>query len=495
MPTIPQTPKAKLAIAKQILIDAPNLLKGTTDAERALVIQRIKDAKNLVDSNKNAQAATDKENSLKKSTAELNALYDKRDAAFATGATGDVAQIDANIKKKSDEVALYGGKPRAFPSDFSKSATPELRYGKHKESLVPGTAAYEAATAPTPKSKLPTSKAPTVPPKTNQANIDAATVPPKTNQTKIDAAHTAAEQALVNLNQGGQYAIQMGLINSDPSLKELFYKDVYLPILNKEKPVEPGKFQADLLNTTWYKTYDSGTRAAQAARTGDPATWSKTEASATQIIKDEALAMGYNITSDQLTTLTDYALNNAGGQAENINGLVLTQLRKQIANTGKFNPTGGAATTGMGNIKSTLGDYGIAHLYSDQQIQSFQDRIEKGTLTQDSLNNMIKEQAKSAYQPFANQIDSGFTIKDIVSPYLSLYGKTLELNPNATDISDPNFANSIFSSDVNGNQIAKPLWQYQVDLKKDPRWAYTDNARNDLSSVGKSVLQDLGLVY
>jgi hypothetical protein len=457
-------------------LDAYNSVKAQLDAQVKTTAQAS-----------TAEAATTKAKSQAKSdkqdTALLTQLQSTLNEKYQTSV--NLGQPDTTIKEQLDKVN----------TELQKKTTPPP--AQQGATVAPGITVTPTTTKPSVANisaadlyKTSTPKKKTVV-KSNNGTVTTA------SQAKVDAAHAQAEAALVAMNAGGQYAIQMGLINSDASLKALFYKDVYLPILNGKQPVTTGQFQADLINSTWYKTYDANTRQAQVAQYGDAATWTnKTVPSAQQIVKDQALAAGYNLTSDQLDTLTTYALNTAGGKAENITGLALTQLKRQIANTGKFNPTGGAAATGIANIKSTLADYGVAHLYSDEQIQGFQNKIEQGTLTLDSVTQMAKNNAKSAYGAFADQIDNGFSVKDIVSPYLNLYGKTLELDPNAQDISDPNFAKNLFSIDPKtGQQTAKPLWQYQVDLKKDPRWAYTDNARADLDSTGREVLKNLGLAY
>ena len=463
-------------------LDAYNLVKAQLDAQVSTASQT-----SATESKAAKERATAKSN--KENVALLTQLQSTLNERYQ--ASVNLGQPDATIKEQLDKVstqlsnATPAAKPATTPATTNVAPGITVTPTTTTTSNINLSAAdlYGTSTKPTPKKKVVV--------KGNDGTVTTA------SQAKVDAAHAQAEAALVAMNAGGLYAVQMGLINSDASLKDLFYKDVYLPILNGKQPVLPGQFQADLLNTTWYKTYDANTRQAQVAQYGDTATWTnKTVPSAQQIVKDQALAAGYNLTSDQLDTLTTYALNTAGGQADKITGLALTQLQRQIANTGKFNPTGGAAATGIANIKSTLADYGVAHLYSDAQIQDFQNKIEQGTLTLDSVTQMAKNNAKSAYGAFANQIDNGFSVKDIVSPYLNLYGKTLEVDPNATDISDPQFAQSLFTIDPKtGQQVAKPLWQYQVDLKKDPRWAYTDNARADLDSTGHQVLQNLGLAY
>ena len=63
---------------------------------------------------------------------------------------------------------------------------------------------------------------------------------------------------------------------------------------------------------------------------------------------------------------------------------------------------------------------------------------------------------------------------------------TLEVNPETIKLNDPTLRMAI------GPDKEMSLYDYQRSLRKDARWQYTDNARQDVSSIAKSVLQDFG---
>jgi hypothetical protein len=506
---------AELKRTRQSLVDANKQNQGIiastdpTDPQHIAAVKSVADVQGRLDAidaaiSKKVPIETAKAK-VEKAKADQGAALDNVKSLQAKKATVLQQDPNADTSKIDQDIANQQAvATKTIPTTSEAGKPQELRYGPNGESLAPGTPEYLTGSTAKPVIKPVTTPA--------GAGAGAAGKSGKggagktagggaagSGTTKLtpDEAHAKAEAALVALNQGGQYAVQMGLVNSDESLKAIFYKDVYLPILSGKKPVDPSLFQSDILNSKWYATYDDNSRTAQAIKYGDSKTWDKSVESAKQIIVDEARTAGYDLTTDQVSTLANYALNNSGGKAERITGLVLTQLQKQIANTGKFNPTGGNAAVGVSNLKSTASDFGVAHLYTDAQLQGFQDQIEKGTTTQAAVEAQFKSAASSAYSALAPQIGAGLNVKSILAPYTSLYGSTLEVDPNAADISDPKFANQVFMQDPTdpSKQILKPLWQYQADLKKDPRWAYTDNARADLSSTGLKVLQNLGLAY
>jgi hypothetical protein len=62
----------------------------------------------------------------------------------------------------------------------------------------------------------------------------------------------------------------------------------------------------------------------------------------------------------------------------------------------------------------------------------------------------------------------------------------LELNPESIDLKDPTLRSAI------GPDKEMPIYDFEKNLRKDFRWQYTDNARQDVSSIAKSVLKDFG---
>jgi hypothetical protein len=332
---------------------------------------------------------------------------------------------------------------------------------------------------------------PSGPPKVN--------TPPPAAGVKLtpEQAHDRAIAALQASGNMGEFAVQMGLINSDDSLKALFYKDIYDPIMAGKDPVSVDLFKAHLINTEWYKSITPNARTAEAIRLGDAPAWKESMAAASGLIKDNALALGYDISDDQITKLADLVLHKSGGKAENVSGLTLDFLKKQVTSIGKINFAGGTAATGLSSLKTFAADYGVSQLYSEATLKDMQDRIEKGTLTQAAAELAIKNSAKSIYNALAPQIDAGFTTSSILSPYKQLYGQILEKDPNAIALSDTQFMSNIFAKDTKDPNIQtlKPLWQYQQDLKNDPSWAYTKNAKDSIDSTAHSILTSLGLTW
>jgi hypothetical protein len=42
--------------------------------------------------------------------------------------------------------------------------------------------------------------------------------------------------------------------------------------------------------------------------------------------------------------------------------------------------------------------------------------------------------------------------------------------------------------------MTTPLWQFEQELRQDPRWTYTNNAQEDLMGTARQILKNFGLV-
>jgi hypothetical protein len=62
----------------------------------------------------------------------------------------------------------------------------------------------------------------------------------------------------------------------------------------------------------------------------------------------------------------------------------------------------------------------------------------------------------------------------------------LEVNPETINLNDKTLRSAI------GPEKEMTLYDWERSLRKDPRWQYTNNARQEVSGIGLNVLQQLG---
>lgn len=120
------------------------------------------------------------------------------------------------------------------------------------------------------------------------------------------------------------------------------------------------------------------------------------------------------------------------------------------------------------------------------QIDSWLQRIAKGESIED-FARLIRAQAKLGLpEKVGVLLDEGLDLANIYSPYRNRMAALLELTPDSISLDDPLLRSAY------GQDKEMSLYDFQRAVRKDPRWQYTDNARQEVSSVALQVLRDFG---
>ena len=146
------------------------------------------------------------------------------------------------------------------------------------------------------------------------------------------------------------------------------------------------------------------------------------------------------------------------------------------------------------------GTFGIAltnlrGAYSDNGLKITPDSLYKTALDSALDPNKLKSnleliriQAKTIFPALSDKIDAGYTVKQLLSPYLQARATILEEDPDLVDIST---LSDVASDATKG---LKSLYDYQISLRNDPKWRYTKNAQDSLSTAALSLAETFGKV-
>ena len=87
-----------------------------------------------------------------------------------------------------------------------------------------------------------------------------------------------------------------------------------------------------------------------------------------------------------------------------------------------------------------------------------------------------------------NLLGQGYDLEQVYQPYKSRMAAVLEVDPNTINLNDPALRGAITDKgDIN-------LYDYDRMLRKDSRWQYTGQAREEVSSSVLQVLRDFGFM-
>lgn len=189
------------------------------------------------------------------------------------------------------------------------------------------------------------------------------------------------------------------------------------------------------------------------------------------------------LTPDQLDSFVKRMYDSANDKDANI-------IKKELSYLINYTPgstLGGSTGEELTDLRKTAAANGF-DLDKDfgASINTWLQRLATGESVE-TFKNVIRSQAKLGLpDKVANLLDQGLDLDAIYSPYKKLMAATLEVTPDSIQLNDPTLRSAI------GPDKEMSLYDFQRALRKDSRWQYTDNAREDVSNSALRVLQDFG---
>ena len=142
--------------------------------------------------------------------------------------------------------------------------------------------------------------------------------------------------------------------------------------------------------------------------------------------------------------------------------------------------------TGIQQLQETARNNGLTLLPS--QIETYKTRLKNGEQVQTLQSNIRAMVANTMPDNVKKLIDSGVDLTEIYQPYRQSMATILEIPFDKIDLNDPTLTSAITDK---GNMT---IFDFKKSLRKDPRWQYTDNAREVVSSGLTQVLKDFGFM-
>lgn len=446
-------------------------LVGATGTARETILARIAKNQEIIDNarkKKRSKSTAESDAKISKQIQEEQALLDSaiaRNKVISDPADKvDTSAMEQRIKDLNSQLS----KPDVT---LLTDQTTELRYGPGGESLVPGTPGYEKGT--TKPVVTPASTGTPKPTKGGKGTTPTPTVDPKT--------------------------AWIGYLQATFKTLPLEYKNEIDKIFEQALVPNSGWTQATfneaIKQTKWYQqTYPSVRNFF--IETNDPRN-AANFAEKLQIQTDNVAAKleQLGIRAQQLDPITGKYYNNAQtiqgvAMASIQNGWTDTQLLQHLGDNAQLLFTGGGTIgSSVEKIKNAALLYGINidNRYLNKIQTSLLDPSD-GRDTQWYLNEM-QNQAVDLYKPFAESIKSGRTLYEITNNYRTKMSNLLEVDPENISwqdlmgkVIDPTTGNARMESD------------FTKQLKQDPLWQYTKNAKETYSNMALDLMKQFGFM-
>lgn len=143
-------------------------------------------------------------------------------------------------------------------------------------------------------------------------------------------------------------------------------------------------------------------------------------------------------------------------------------------------------------LKNFAADNGVR--LSDSAASSYAKSIVTGTIDENTAFNALRESAAEAFPALADKIKAGINLKTLADPYIQSMSSILEIPDSGIDLFDPKVRGALAYTLPDGKVGTRSIYDFEKELRKDPRWQYTNNARNEAASVATTVLKDFGFM-
>lgn len=280
----------------------------------------------------------------------------------------------------------------------------------------------------------------------------------------------------VNLDQATTaYGVTADLINAIPALQGKLQEAI-------KGGWSQDKLNAEIAQTDWYRQHGQDVRNLLMQHATDPATYNENIANAQKLVQQ--VAGQYGRTVDAKSLAYQYLAN---GWTQ--------QTLQDVVGHGALETNQGAlvgdAAQLQSHLEQTAQAYGVA--YTDSYLKGFINRIQQGHDTVDGFDAVMKARAKAAYPQFADQLDGGQTLAQIADPYMATMAKTLEIPQTEVKLTDPMIRKALSVKDPKtGAMTSQPLYDFEHQLKDDPRYDKTDQAKTDAYSLLAQIGKDWG---
>lgn len=298
---------------------------------------------------------------------------------------------------------------------------------------------------------------------------------------------TKAHPKLSMADMAARYGLAADVLRHNKDIRDLVKEAV-------ANDYDGTMFKAKLKNTHWWRTTSDAQRKYFLLRYEDPATF-------------RAKSQANQFALNQLAVQVGLGSQIKGGKSSRLLQAAIDHKMRDGWSDARIKAYFGQAV-GMhgGEMYGEAGEaydqifklaYDNGQSYSKGWYTSNIRNVVSGRTTLEALQADIRNKAAAKYYAFANQIRAGQDVIDLAQPYISAVAQILELPESDVDLNNK-YVNKAMTSKVAAGQqpgTQYPIWQFENDLRSDPLWKKTNNARETMFGIAHQVAKDFGMAY
>lgn len=246
----------------------------------------------------------------------------------------------------------------------------------------------------------------------------------------------------------------------------------------------PGKLQAEVQATTWYRSTSAAARDFSIMEQQDPAEARARVNAVAANIQNSARTMGIGLSGSAIAGMAWTATRNGWTDAQTIDAL-LRNLDWNVVQ-------GGELTATVDDVKAIAGDYLVT--VGDDTARNYAARIASGELTLEGVRSIMQRQAKGRFSWMADTIDQGVTPSDYFAPVQDVIARTLEVGTDSINLMDPKWLGLIEVRDrETGKMRAATLNEAMLSARNQSAFVNTQGAEEMSAGLIQMTKEAFGL--
>lgn len=195
---------------------------------------------------------------------------------------------------------------------------------------------------------------------------------------------------------------------------------------------------------------------------------------------------GINLDDNTFNTITETAFDN---------GLDDNQLDIKVLDSGKFGAIGGSTLGLINTLKTYADDYGVNNLLNKSYWDQKSTDLFSGKITNNDLEEEIRNLSASAYAAYAPGILAGRTLASQTSALKQTYANLYGVDPDTIQYNNPTFMKLLQYVDPKTKQpVPIPLWEADKIIKSQDDWLLSKPAQDQFNQVGYGILKEWKLI-
>lgn len=251
------------------------------------------------------------------------------------------------------------------------------------------------------------------------------------------------------------------------------------------------KFQNEVQDSKWWKSHSDTTRQVIIQRANDPAAFQQSLNNTTGNIQTLARQLGFSVNSVIAKAIANHALLTGN---DNNQQWIEQQLghRQNYNTTTNLDTLKGQMATVSSQLSEQAAQYGMN--WTPAEIAQRAQQVVEGNTSAENYTLQLKQWAKSAFPALSKEIDAGQTVQQLASPYVQSMSQLLEVNPGSLNLYTPVIRRALqgVQDPRTKERTTMNLSDFEDQVRNDPRWQYTQNAKDTMSSSLLKVGADFG---